>query len=245
MNYLQLPVEILPHLSRMSGVMLAIWCDAYTWQQQGKQAYRTNAQLAGMLNVTDKSISTAVSNLKKNGLVEWSMVNGRQRILKAVVPDCPVERSPSRPTSTPSNFHPASRPTSTLPPVERSPCPPSNFYQDKKVTKEDSKSLSKEEVVLPFAGEEFKKMWEIWIQERKERKTKKYTLRGEQAALHKLQTDSNGDEQTAIAIIQQSNANSWTGLFPLKASKGGRNHNNGQPSITPEEFARVVTKKYW
>jgi hypothetical protein len=72
-------------------------------------------------------------------------------------------------------------------------------------------------------------MWSEWKQERKERKTKKYTLRGEQAALHKLQTDSNGDEQTAIAIIQQSIANSWTGLFPLK--------NNGKPQLTPEQQA--------
>lgn len=114
------------------------------------------------------------------------------------------------------------------------------------VTIEKTKEKTKEEcVVLPWESDDFKRMWSEWKQERKERKTKKYTLRGEQAALHKLQTDSNGDEQTAIAIIQQSIANSWTGLFPLKASKGGRNHNNGQPSITAEEFARVVTKKYW
>lgn len=245
MNYLQLPIDILPHLSRMSGVMLAIWCDAYTWEQQGKQAYRTNAQLAVMLNVTEKSISNAIGNLKKNGLVKWTMANGRQRILTAVVPNHPVELPPSRSTSIPSNFYAASRPTSTLPPAELLPCLPSNFHQDKKVTKEESREVSREEVVLPFAGDEFKEMWAIWIQERKDRKLKKYTLRGEQAALHKLQTISNDEERTAIAIIQQSIANGWQGLFPIKTSNSGRGHQDRQPNVTADEFANLVTKKYW
>ena len=244
MNYLQLPLEILPHISRMSGVMLAIWCDAYTWEKQGKQAYRTNSQLALMLNVSEKSISGAISNLNKNGLVKWTMANGRQRILTAIVPNHPVELLPSRSTSIQSNFHPASRSTSTLPPAELLPCLPSNFHQDKKVNRSLSKSLSKEEVVLPFAGEKFKEMWGIWIDERKERKLKKYTLRGEQAALHKLQTISNDEESTAIAIIQQSIANGWQGLFPIKTSSTGRGHQDRQPNVTPDEFARLVTKNY-
>lgn len=83
-------------------------------------------------------------------------------------------------------------------------------------------AAKKEEVVLPWSSDEFKAMWAEWNSERRERKTKKYTLRGELAALHQLQTDANGDEQTAIAIIQQSIAKSWTGLFPLKNGGGHR-----------------------
>ena len=85
------------------------------------------------------------------------------------------------------------------------------------VTKEKSKEQSKErEVVWPFESEEFKTMWGIWIQERKDRGYKKLTPRGEQAALHDLQEISGGDEQTAIKIIKQSIAKNWQGLFPLK-----------------------------
>ena len=98
------------------------------------------------------------------------------------------------------------------------------------VTKEKSKEQSKErEVVWPFESEEFKTMWGIWIQERKDRRYKKLTPRGEQAALHDLQEISGGDEQTAIKIIKQSIAKNWQGLFPLK--------NNGKPQLTPEQQA--------
>lgn len=74
-------------------------------------------------------------------------------------------------------------------------------------------------VVLPFDSKEFADAWAVWLTERRERGTKKYTQRGEQAALHKLQNDSQGDEATAIAIIHQSIANGWQGLFPLKTRK--------------------------
>ena len=74
-------------------------------------------------------------------------------------------------------------------------------------------------VVLPFDSKEFADAWAVWLTERRERGTKKYTERGEQAALHKLQNDSQGDEATAIAIIHQSIANGWQGLFPLKTRK--------------------------
>ena len=53
----------------------------------------------------------------------------------------------------------------------------------------------------------------------RERGTKKYTQRGEQAALHKLQNDSQGDEATAVQMIHQSIANGWQGIFPLKNQK--------------------------
>lgn len=82
-------------------------------------------------------------------------------------------------------------------------------------------------VVLPFDSDTFAKAWDVWKQERKERKTKKYTQRGEQAALHKLQNDSNGDEATAIQIIHQSIANGWQGLFPLKNTHNAKQSSRG------------------
>ena len=80
-------------------------------------------------------------------------------------------------------------------------------------------TLKEKSVVLPFDSKEFADAWEVWLTERRERGTKKYTQRGEQAALHKLQNDSQGDEATAIAIIHQSIAHGWQGLFPLKNQK--------------------------
>ena len=77
----------------------------------------------------------------------------------------------------------------------------------------------KEGVVLPFDSKEFADAWAVWLTERRERGIKKYTQRGEQAALHKLQNDSQRDEATAIEIINESIAQGWQGLFPLKNRK--------------------------
>jgi biotin operon repressor len=133
MNFLQLPVEVLPHVRRLSAVQLAIWADAWTWEKQGAKAYRTNDQLAEMFGCTVKSVSKAIAGLKSAGLIDSRMVNGRQRILTATIPSNvhPPER-PSSSTSILSNVHAASPSTSTLHPPERPPCIPSNVHQVEK-----------------------------------------------------------------------------------------------------------------
>ena len=65
-------------------------------------------------------------------------------------------------------------------------------------------------------------MWQTWLQERRDRRYKSYTENGEQAALHNLKKMSNDDYRTAIAIIQQSIAQGWQGLFELKGAKSGK-----------------------
>ena len=96
MNYLQLPIAILPHLRRLSGVQAAIWADAWTWGQQEAQAFRTNEQYAQMFGSTVKSISRSIATMREMGMIESQMVNGRQRILVACIP---------------TNVHPHERPS--------------------------------------------------------------------------------------------------------------------------------------
>jgi len=74
-------------------------------------------------------------------------------------------------------------------------------------------------VVLPFEEEVFIEAWKIWIDERKQNKRKKYTFRGEQSALHKLQKDANNDVHLAIEMIHHAIANTWTGIHPIKNGK--------------------------
>ena len=92
-------------------------------------------------------------------------------------------------------------------------------------TKENT--VKKKGVVLPFDSDTFAKAWDVWKQDRKDRKIKTYTARGEQAALHKLQNDSQQDEATAIQIIHQSIANGWQGLFPLKNTHNAKHKSRG------------------
>jgi DNA-binding transcriptional MocR family regulator len=102
-------------------------------------------------------------------------------------------------------------------------------------------TIKREGVVMPFDSKEFAQTWKVWIAERKERGTKKYTQRGEQAALHKLQNDSQGDEATAIQIIHESIAHGWQGLFPLKNRKNeNKRPGTSDGSLIAEHLRRLA-----
>lgn len=74
------------------------------------------------------------------------------------------------------------------------------------------------QVEFPWKGDEkFAEAWAMWKNYKKQEF--KFTYKSaisEQAALKKLARVSNGDMQTALAIIMQSLENGWQGLFPLK-----------------------------
>lgn len=80
-------------------------------------------------------------------------------------------------------------------------------------------------VCMPFNGH-FSDTWAEWKKYRWQQHTFRYKNDGsEQAALHSL-TALSPDEDTCIAIIQQSMAQGWKGFFPLK------NNSNGNPTST-------------
>ena len=99
-----------------------------------------------------------------------------------------------------------------------------------------SKHISKREVIYPFQEKEFLEKWDIWKEERTAIGSKKYTSRGEQAALHQLQKISNNEYRTAIEIINQSISHGWRGLFALKRDKQER------PKITREGTLRWLNQ---
>ena len=72
-------------------------------------------------------------------------------------------------------------------------------------------------VVLPFESENFSNYWDMWKDFKKKQFKFTYaTPQSEQAALKDLVKLSNGDEQTALQIIEQSLAKGWKGFFTLK-----------------------------
>jgi len=88
---------------------------------------------------------------------------------------------------------------------------PEHLYQI--ATKSDT------QVIYPWEDDGFKECWLTWKRDRAERGIKKYTARGEQAALHKLAKESNGDLSVGIQMINQSIANGWQGIFALDTSR--------------------------
>lgn len=67
-----------------------------------------------------------------------------------------------------------------------------------------------------FTTPELQTAWEEWLQYRKERKLPKYTRIGISKTWTHLMNIANQSEQVAIEIINQSIAQNWAGLFPLK-----------------------------
>jgi hypothetical protein len=77
-------------------------------------------------------------------------------------------------------------------------------------------------VIYPYQEKEFLEAWTVWLSERKDKKLRKYTDRGEQAALHNLQKISNNDYKKAVSIINNSITHGWQGLFPSREQKGSK-----------------------
>lgn len=72
--------------------------------------------------------------------------------------------------------------------------------------------------VLPFPSAEFSSQWDNWKNYQATQHSYHYlSLESEQAALLSLNTLSQHNETTAIAILHQSMAQGWKGLFELKS----------------------------
>jgi hypothetical protein len=78
----------------------------------------------------------------------------------------------------------------------------------------------KKEVELPFNSVDFSASWNEWLTFRKEKKLPKYVPTGLKKTFSMLLRISGNNEQTAIAIINQSIELNYQGLFPLKNTNG-------------------------
>ena len=91
--------------------------------------------------------------------------------------------------------------------------------KEKEEEKEKEKENKKEKekvLIMPFTSDNFIHHWQLWKNYRKEMGKKKYQIIGEQSALSSLSKKSDGNENTAVNIINQSMANGWLGFFELK-----------------------------
>ena len=82
MNFLQIPESVLVHASKLSGLQLAILADAWTWEKNGKEARRSNDQLAELFGATTRGVTKAVKALQEFGLVELQYGANNIRYIK-------------------------------------------------------------------------------------------------------------------------------------------------------------------
>lgn len=106
------------------------------------------------------------------------------------------------------------------------------------------KPKTTDSIVMPFDTPSFMEAWDLWLKYKQQLKDK-YTSIGEQGALKKLSELANGNVQIAIAIIHQSIANNWKGLFQLKDDNNGNRTNqnsagNGTKSTLRENLSDLA-----
>jgi hypothetical protein len=218
-----IPIEIW-RLSELTLLERYIYSDIYSFNKVGRVYFKTNSKLAEECNCSNASITRAISNLIKLDHIKVKQSSPVRKLVPNQIDEAPkqIDEAPNQIDEPPNQ-------------IEE---PPRQI--DEHISKVISKGISKrinkvikEDVVFPFQEKEFLDTWKIWIEERRESGIKKYTNRGEQSALHKLQKISNHDYRTAIAIINESISQGWRGLFALKRDK-----QQGLPDLSIEDAVR-------
>jgi len=206
-----IPIEIW-ELSELTLLERYILSDISSFHSSNKTYFKTNNKLAEECKVSRSSITRAISNLVLTDHIKIKQSSPVRKLVPSQIdaPPSQIDAPPSQIDAPPSQID----------------APPTQI--DAHINKVISKRISKEintitkEVVFPFTQNEFIEAWSIWILERKEKKLKSYTQRGEQSALHNLQKISGDDYKKAIQIINNSITHGWQGLFALKEQKTNR-----------------------
>jgi len=199
-----IPINIW-ELSELTLLERYILADICSFHSSNKTYFKTNSKLAEECKVSRSSITRAISNLVSTDHIKIKQSSPVRKLV------------PSQIDSPPSQIDA---------PLSQIDAPPSQI--DAHISKVISKRISKEintitkEVIYPFTENLFIEAWKVWILERKEKKLRNYTQRGEQSALHNLQKISGDDWKTAIQIINNSITHGWQGLFALKEQKTKR-----------------------
>ena len=177
-----------------------ILSDIFNLCSEGGCYFKTNETISAEINISVPSVTRSIKKLIELKFILCEF-NGRSRLIKMTTPLIKLIKQPNQIDEAASSKRLDSIQEST---------------QDKKQV---SKGV---EIIYPYDSEIFIQTWMIWLQERKDKKLKKYTQRGEQAQLHNLQKISNNDEATAIKVIEQSITQGWAGLFAIKGGKTNR-----------------------
>jgi len=182
---------------RLTMTEKAFIAEVESFSKNGKTFHKSNDTIRQQYGITPKTVQRIIKKLVELELLECHF-NGRVRHLSICSMGKMTSLHGKNDESASSKFPHTNTMTST------------------------TTNTSKKEVEYPFTEIEFLDMWQTWMQERRARRIKDYGINGEQAALHNLKKMANDDYRIAIAIIQQSIAQGWQGLFELKGAKSGK-----------------------
>ena len=221
MKYLQLPESAWPALARLSGLQVGIWADAWTWQQQGQRAFRTNEQLAQMFGCNERSIRRALNQLTEMGFVEVKRA-GQMRFIVAK-----ADQSVHGPTC-PGREDQSVRKGGPIGPGREDQLVP-QVYHSKSVSKSPNKSMRvraelegvNEGLHFPWTSDSFMEAWKAYKEYmRDEHRFNFNSQQTEQVALVKIKNQFS-NEQTAITAIGEAIASGWKNIAAPKTRTRG------------------------
>ncbi len=184
--------------NELSLVEKALLAEIDSFSGDGKSFYKSNETIQEEYKISRPTISKALKKLEGMGFIKVEFDGRKRKVTYQADRKIFTGRRKEVYGQTVKKFPAAGKNSTSI-----------------NTVKEHIKEHSKEEaIVLPWNSERFADIWNEWKEDRRERKIKKYTRRGELAALHKLHNETNGDEQQAIEAIQLAIANQWQGIFP-------------------------------
>jgi DNA-binding MarR family transcriptional regulator len=138
-----------------------ILSDIYNLCAEGGDYFKTNETIANEVNISIPSVSRTIKKLINLNYIKCEY-NGRSRLIKLISTLIKLIKQPNQIDKAAIS--------------KRLDSIHSSIHNKKHISKE-----------RPFKSKEFDEIWDIWIDERKQQKRKKYTPRGEKATLHNLQ----------------------------------------------------------
>lgn len=189
-----IPAEVWldPGLSLAEKALLA---EIDSFSGNGKSFYKSNDTIVREYQISKSTISRAVKRLQDLGYIEVKS-DGRNRYITT---------------------RPLSRVKMTTQPRQNDHAEASKRGATNTLEQHNYNTEKEGVVEYPWNTDAFKAAWNGYLEMRWAQHRFKYkTLQSQQTALHKLQNLAQGSEQVAIAIIAESVAWGWKGLFPLK-----------------------------
>ena len=197
-----IPIEIWKdsNLSWNEKILL-LEVDSFTSQQ--RDCYFSDDYIADLLGVGVTTANKILASLIRKGYVSKTRFDGRRRYIQSnlrVIID---------------NSSLAENDGAALQKSAEQPCTkvqPS--ISNNNISKIENNRINKNNnisIPLPFTGDEFISTWELLTQQPKWRKKSRAAL---EMSLKKLATYP---ERIAVRMMQNTIANDWQGLFPLKA----------------------------
>lgn len=206
---------------RLNAIEKILVAEVASFTSRGAEFYKTNETIADHLKISASTVKRSLANLIDLGYVKRERFDGRRRILSAQID--PADRSE----------RPGRKVKMTRQPAQNKPAAGSNRPKSK--TESKPKNNTKQ-IKTAWPWPESQDVWTAWLEYRRlEHRFHYKSEHSARAAIDKLVTLSNHNEQQAREIVRQSIANGWRGFFPLD------NRTRRAPTTEDrDQFARYI-----